>query len=181
MSKLTIARTDAAMPSGTALDGVRSFLFGVLDGFGQDDKKAWRRFWKRVTQAEPGEMFNLEAVFPRNPKFHRKMFALLTVGFDCWEPDRKKFAYAGRPIEKNFERFREQVLILAGHYDQVFSLRGDKMELVAKSISYASMDDSEFSELYESVLTVILNNVCVNYKNRDELNSVVEKVLGFSS
>jgi len=181
MSKLTIARTDAAMPSGTALDGVRSFLFGVLDGFGQDDKKAWRRFWKRVTQAEPGEMFNLEAVFPRNPKFHRKMFALLTVGFDCWEPDRKKFAYDGRPIEKNFERFREQVLILAGHYDQVFSLRGDKMELVAKSISYASMDDAEFEVLYSAVIDVLLREVCTRYAGREELESVADQVLRFAA
>ena len=36
--------------------------------------------------------------------------------------------------EKNFERFREQVLIMAGHYDQVFSLRGDK--ILAGAVGY---------------------------------------------
>lgn len=180
MSKLTIARTDAAMPSGPALDSVREFLFDVIKGFGEADKKAWNRFWRRVINAEPGELFTLETIFPRNPKFHRKMFALLSVGFDSWEPDRKRFNYNGRAIEKNFERFREQVLIMAGHYDQVFSLRGDKMELVAKSISYAAMDDAEFETLYSAVIDVLLREVCTRYAGRSELEAVADKFMGFA-
>ena len=180
MSKLTIARTDTQMPTGPALDNVRLFLFGILDGFGEADKKRWRRFWKMVIGAEPGEMFTVETVFPRNPKFHRKMFALLSVGFESWEPDRKRFNYNGRPIEKNFERFREQVLIMAGHYDQVFSLRGDKMELVAKSISYAALDDAEFETLYSAVIDVLLREVCTRYAGRAELEALAEKFMGFA-
>jgi len=180
MSKLTIARTDTQMPSGPALDNVHSFLFTVLDGFGEADKKSWRRFWRRVISAEPGEMFTVETIFPRNPKFHRKMFALLSVGFDSWEPDRKRFNYNGRPIEKNFERFREQVLIMAGHYDQVFSLRGDKMELVAKSISYAALDDAEFETLYSAVIDVLLREVCTRYEGRGELEAVAEQFMRFA-
>lgn len=180
MSKLTIARTDTQMPSGPALDNVRSFLFGVLDGFGEADKKSWRRFWKMVIGAEHGEIFSLELIFPRNYKFHKKMFALLNVGFDSWEPDRKRFNYNGRPIEKNFERFREQVLIMAGHYDQVFSLRGDRMELVAKSISYAAMDDADFETLYSAVIDVLLREVCTRYAGRAELEAVAEQFMRFA-
>lgn len=180
MSKLTIVKTDAQMPSGPVLDSLRGFLFGVLTGFGEADKRMWNRFWRKVISAEPGEIFTVETTFPRNYKFHKKMFALLSVGFDSWEPDRKRFNYNGRAIEKNFERFREQVLIMAGHYDQVFSLRGDKMELVAKSISYAAMDDAEFETLYSAVIDVLLREVCVRYKNRAELEAVVERVMGFA-
>lgn len=180
MSKLTIMRTVAAMPTGEALNPVREFLFGVLDGFGKDDKAMWRRFWKRVTNAEAGELFNIEAVFPRNPKFHRKMFALLSVGFESWEPDRKRFNYNGRPIEKNFDRFREQVLIMSGHYNQVFSLRGDKMELVAKSISYSAIDDAEFEIIYSAVIDVLLREVCARYAGRAELEAVADQFMRFA-
>jgi hypothetical protein len=168
------------MPSGQTLDVVRDFLFGILDGFSEADKKSWRRFWKMVIGAEPGEIFTLETIFPRNYKFHKKMFALLSLGFESWEPDRKRYNYNGRAIEKNFERFREQVLIMAGHYDQVFSLRGDKMELVAKSISYAAMDDAEFETLYSAVIDVLLREVCTRYAGRAELEAVAEKFMGFA-
>ncbi len=130
MPSITLIRTKEPIPSERDLNAVRKFLFGLFKGATDKDDKRWNRFWRMCTGKEAGEMFDLETVFPRNPKFHRKMFALLSVGFDSWEPDRKRFNYNGRPIEKNFERFREQVLILAGHYDQVFSLRDDKMELV---------------------------------------------------
>ena len=181
MPSITMIRTDAPKPEGVMLECVRGFLFGLFKGATDADDKRWNRFWRMATGKEPGEMFDLETVFPRNPKFHRKMFALLTVGFDCWEPDRKRFSYDKRPIEKNFDRFREQVLIMAGHYDQVFSLRGDKMELIAKSISYAAMDDAEFDALYSAVIDVLLREVCTRYSGRAELESVADKVIGFAS
>jgi hypothetical protein len=180
MPDIALIRTNEPMPEGNALDAVRQFLFGLFKGATDQDEKRWNRFWRMVASKEPGEMFSVETMFPRNPKFHKKMFALLSVGFDNWEPDRKRFSYGGRTIEKNFERFREQVLILAGHYDQVFSLRGDKMELVAKSISYAAMDDAEFETLYSAVIDVLLREVCTRYKGREELEAVAEQVMRFA-
>ena len=179
MSKLTIARTGAPMPTTEELDGLRRLLFGLLRGLRPEDEKAWRRFWKIVTGAEAGEMFNLEVVFPRNPKFHRKFFALLTVGFDAWEPSRKHKTYKGQPVAKNFERFREEVTILAGYYDQVFDLKG-RMKLEAKSISFAKMDDAEFDQLYSAVADVLLDQVLHTYAGRSELDAVVQRVMEFN-
>ena len=181
MPLITLVRTDIPMPTENELVFARKLLFDCFKGVTERDNKRWWRFWGIAIGKEAGEMFDLETVFPRNPKFHRKMFALLTVGFDCWEPERTKYAYAGRPIEKNFERFREQVLILAGHFDQVFSLRGDKMELVAKSMSYAAMDDAEFEALYSAVIDVLLKEVCVRYAGRAELEAIAEQVMRFAS
>ncbi len=180
MSKLTVMRTNLSLPSESELKSARKVLFDCIRGLTEKDNKSWRRFWKNLIEKESGEIAFIEVCIPRNYKFHKKMFALLSVGFDSWEPDRKRFNYNGRAIEKNFERFRDQVLIMAGHYDQVFSLRGDKMELVAKSISYAAMDDSEFETLYSAVIDVLLREVCVRYKDRAELEAVVERVMGFA-
>lgn len=180
MSKITITRTGAPMPVEHDLTGIRQFLFECFRGLNEQDNKAWKRLWGRIVAMEAGEISFMEFIIPRNGKFHRKMFALLRVGFDAWEPDRKRFSYNGKAIEKNFDRFREQVLIMSGHYDQVFSLHGDKMELVAKSINYASMDDTEFEAVYSTVIDVLLSEVCTRYAGRAELDSVVEKVIGFA-
>lgn len=158
---------------------VRDFLFGgVFDGAREDDRLAWRRFWKRMVGLEPGEMAVADMRFPRNPKFHRKFFALLQIGFDAWEPARKRKKYKGKPVLKNFEQFREDVTILAGYYEQTFNLRGE-MKLKAKSIKFASMDEAEFERLYSSVADVLLQNVLQNYSGREELDDVVDKILGF--
>lgn len=179
MSKIAIVRTDHAMPDQRALDGARALLFGALDGFSREDKSAWRRFWKRLLRLQPGEMAQAEMVFPRNGKFHRKFFALLTVGFEHWQSGRKHKTHNGQPVLKNFETFREDITVLAGFYEQHFDVRG-RMVLKAKSISFAKMDDIEFERLYGAVSDVLLEHVLTNYAGRDELDEVVEKVMRFN-
>ncbi len=128
----------------------------------------------------------------RNPKFHRKFFALLNLTFDYYEPssgvltaDEKRIATKifmtldnhnnkngffinfGREfmrseseerratiesIEKAFEPFRKWLIVEAGYFDETHVLGGIVKE--AKSISFAKMDDIEFSQLYKSVFDV---------------------------
>lgn len=178
MTVITIARTNQELPPESVLEQVRGFLFGVFDGARQADQKAWRRFWRHMVNLGPGEMAQADMKFPRNPKFHRKFFALLQVGFDAWEPSRKRKSYKGRPVEKNFEQFREDVTILSGHYVQTFDLKGH-MVLRAKSISFANMDDAEFEQVYSAVADVLLRDVLKSYAGRAELDAVVDQMMGF--
>ena len=178
MTTITIMRTDRQMPDEKALEGARAVFFGVIDGWTDSDKKAWRRFFRRLLNLEPGELAKLEAVIPRNGKFHRKFFALLGVGFDAWNPGRKRKQYKGMAVTKNFEQFREDIIILAGFYEQSFDLKG-RLTLRAKSISFAAMDGVEFENLYGAVADVLLREVLTNYKDRDELDDVVAKLEGF--
>jgi lipoate synthase len=53
------------------------------------------------------------------------------------------------------------------------------MKLEAQSISFASMDDAEFEQVYSAVADVILQKVLVTYAGRDELDDVMRKVVGF--
>ncbi len=180
MSSIAIVKTDAPMPDEKALEQVRAFLFSCIKGLREEDEKAWRRLWRVITRMEPGELCNVEFKFPRNSKFHRKLFALLLVGYEAWEPGRKHKTYKGKPIAKNFEQFREDIIILSGWYEQTFTLRGE-MRLRAKSISYASMDDEEFGRLYSAVADVLLERVLTAYKGRAELDDVVERIVRFQS
>lgn len=178
MSRITLVRCAEPLPGDGALAGVRRFLFGLFDGWTDADKKAWRRFWKVLMSLEPGEFSLIEFIFPRNTKFHRKFFSMLHFAFDAWEPDRKRKTYKGRPVAKNFERFREDVLILAGFSEQTFDLRGN-MKLKAQSISFANMDDAEFERVYSAVATVVLEHVLTSYSGRQELDRVVDRMMGY--
>lgn len=177
--KITLVRGPEPMPPETILGYIRDFLFGLFDGWTDADKKAWRRFWKNIMALEPGEFALIEFIFPRNSKFHRKFFAMLNFAFDAWEPDRKRKTYKGRPVAKNFDRFREDVLILAGFSEQTFDLRGN-MKLRAQSISFAKMDDAEFERVYSAVVDVILENVLSSYAGREELEAVVNQAMSFA-
>lgn len=173
MSRLTIYRTAMALPDERGLEGARALLFKSLDGLGEDDKKAWRRLWKRLVNMAPGELAEVAAVVPRNPKFHRKFFALLNLGYEAWNPG---LMHDGQPVEKSFEQFREDITILAGHYVQTWTLDGE-MILRAKSISFASMDDAEFERVYSAVADVLLHRVLTKY-DRADLDRVIDRIMG---
>ncbi len=178
MSRISLVRTNQPIPNESELGAVRSFLFGVVDGAGKDDRSRWQKFWSKVKRLEAGEVFDFEIVFPRNSKFHRKFFALLQVGFESWDPGRKHKTHKGIPVTKNFEQFREDVTILAGFYEQTFDLSG-QMKLKAKSIKFSKMDDAEFEQVYSAVADVLLTHVLTRYANRADLDRVVEQVMRF--
>jgi ribosomal protein S10 len=112
----------------------------------------------------------------RNPAFHRKFFALLNIAFDAWEP--VEATYKGETVGKNFDQFRNDITVLAGHYEMAVNLKGET-RLTAKSISFASMSQEEFEALYSSVVNVILAKILTNY-TRDDLDAVVDQVLRFA-
>lgn len=151
---------------------------GKLRGMSERDQAAYARFKSRLNDAEPGEVIEIEAKLPRNSKFHRKFFALLNLGFDHWDSGRKHKSHKGMPVTKQFESFREDVLILSGLFDQTFDLNGN-MKLTAKSISFANMEEPEFNQVYSAVLDVLLNKVFIAYKDRNEVNEIVEKIMRF--
>lgn len=178
MSKFNIVRTSAPLPKEEELKSIRYFLFECFTGFLDQDKKQWHKYWKKLFRSEPGELSSIETIFTRNYRFHKKYFALLNYAFDCWEPDRQRKSYKGMPVTKNFERFRSDVTIQAGFYEQTFDLDGN-MKLEAQSISFAKMDDNDFEEVYNRVADVILQKVLITYKGREELDNVMNNILGF--
>ena len=111
-----------------------------------------------------------------NVAFHRKMFALLNIAYDAWEP--APVLHKGEPITKTIEQFREDLTILAGYYESSVRLDGS-IRFTAKSWSFASMDDDEKEKLYSAIINVVLAKVLTNY-TRDDLDNVVENVLRFA-
>lgn len=139
MPSITLIRTDAPKPEGVMLETVRCFLFGLFKGATDTDEKRWNRFWRMATSKEPGEMFDLETVFPRYTPFHRRHMKIEQDVFNAQE----RFT--------DFERFRDWLKIGAGHVEWVPGAKGGIVPL-PKSISYAKTDEQEFREFHDKVI-----------------------------
>lgn len=129
-----------------------------------------------IKKLKDGAIIRADFKKMRNPKFHRKFFALLNFAYEQWDPEAQ--TYKDQVVEKNFERFRSDIAILAGFGFPVTNLKGE-IRMEAKSIRFASMDESEFSILYEKTITVIMKNILTKY-SRDDIDNVVNQLLDFS-
>lgn len=123
-----------------------------------------------------GEVHAFEHKKVRNYQFLKKFFAMLSVGFDAWEPAQAE--YRGMPAQKNRERFREDCTIAAGFYEIVADLDG-KPHAKAKSIAFGNMKEAEFEQLYSAVADVLLQRVLTRY-TRADLDRVVNELLAFT-
>lgn len=128
-----------------------------------------------VAKLPVGRPVLVNVVRHRNPAFHAKFMALLTLAFQSWEPTQR--LYRDQVVAKNFEQFRKEITILAGFYDASYSLK-DEVRLTAKSISFANMGQDDFELLYSAAANVILSRILTRY-TRADLDEVVEKILGF--
>ena len=124
-----------------------------------------------------GSTVHSEFKLYRNPKFHRRYFALLKIGFDNWIPSEINSKY-GVP-EKNFTRFRKDVAILCGYYKNVIRFDGTS-RIEAESISFSNMEETEFQKLYNSTIDLFINNIYGTSLDADGLNEIVNKYLQFA-
>lgn len=129
-----------------------------------------------IAKLKLGGAVKVKVTQPRNYRFHKKLFALLNLAFESWEPEGKE--YKGELVAKNFDQFRNDVTVLAGFYDTTVTLKGD-VRLVAKSISFANMEQDDFDKLYNAVVNVLLARVLTKY-TRDDLDEVVERLMAFA-
>lgn len=129
-----------------------------------------------ITTLKTGQAVKAKFAKMRNSQFHKKLFALLNVAFDAWEP--LEATYKGQVVAKQFNKFRGDVTVLAGYYDTSIDLKGE-VKLTPKSISFSKMSEDDFSKLYSAVIDVILARILKKY-SREDLDHVVDQVLSFS-
>jgi Protein of unknown function (DUF1367) len=126
-----------------------------------------------------GTLVGVKVARKNNPKFHRKLFALLGV---CWEYHLERsetgVIWRGRLVKPSFERLRADMLVRAGHYDPVFSLDGS-LRLEPRSLSFAKCADEEKEKVYGSLIDVALKDLYDGSMTREELDEMVERVLNF--
>lgn len=132
-----------------------------------------------VASLKLGAGVKFEVTKVRNIGFHRKAMKLLRVGFEMWVPD--GVAIDGIIPAKDFDSFRERILILAGHCDATYEVDGG-ISFKARSISFASCSELEFRKVYQAILDVVWERIMkqANYRTAEELDGVVNKLLAFT-
>ena len=95
-------------------------------------------------QFKRGEIILVEIVKSRNPAHHRKYFALLKVTFD------------NQDVYKSFDELKAVCLCEIG-YCQTFVDKDGTVIKSPKSISFETLDQLEFSDIYERSLDWMAN------------------------
>lgn len=166
-----------------------------------------------------GDVLSANFKKARNPRFHRKYFALLNLGYEYWEPvggsispeekelvrgyisflsyytDNADALLSASDIyleevaqnraqnisaTKSFDAFRYWVVEQAGYYD-TFEMPDGSLRRVAKSISFANMDDLAFSELYKATLDVLWNFILrKQFPTQKAVENAVSQLLSFT-
>lgn len=142
---------------------MRVFLYKQNEAFhpADDDQR------EKLKRIKERDLVEVELKKPRNIKFHRKYFALLNTIFEQQEK------YTNR------NHFRTDLQIRAGHYDEHITDQGEVIYM-PKSISFASMDEHAFSDLYNNVLDICLRAYLPDGYSADDINKMVEQRLRFS-
>jgi hypothetical protein len=130
-----------------------------------------------IQKMKAGELTHADFKRLRNYKFHKKYFALLDFAFEQWEPS-GELTYQGMPVAKNKERFRKDLIILAGFYESTVNLRGE-VRLEPRSMAFSQMDENEFAHMYSATVDVILRRILTRY-TREDLDEVVNQLLRFT-
>lgn len=98
-----------------------------------------------------GEMYEVEIKHPRNIGLHKKFFALINIG---WE---------NSDLDMPFETYRKYITMKAGYFKTYTTDKGTFYD--AESISFSSMDQIQFEEVYDRVLNVIIKDIGADRKD----------------
>lgn len=111
-------------------------------------KPCYDKDFEEKKKLKIGEYYTADIKVVRNLQFHKKFFALLNLAFSLL-PEQTQSGFRG------VDGFRQYVTVAAGFYDTFYSPRLSEFVEIPKSISFSSMGECEFSELYERVKDVI--------------------------
>jgi len=117
--------------------------------------------YEKSKKHKEGEFYEIEIKQPRNIKFHNKYFALLNLVFENQEN------------YTNIDDLRREITIDIGYYHEYVTIHGE-IKKQAKSISFANMDDFEFSELYGKTINEILANYLTGNTREEIENEILE-------
>lgn len=116
---------------------------------------------EKLKRIPNGKAVEISFSSARNPLHHRKYFKLISVAWD-YQPESVKEFY------KDKEIFRKTIELACGHCEVVYDLKNERFVEIPKSISFDSMSQEEFSELYDKVMLLITTKFLVHLDEKDK-------------
>ncbi|MHA1989172.1 MAG: DUF1367 family protein [Promethearchaeota archaeon] len=133
-------------------------LFAEI-GFNNTIKPSFDSDYEQLKKVPKNTEVEVEIKQKRNIQFHRKSFALLNL---CFE---------NQDTFESFDAMRYYLTVKAGFFEMHPTPSGQPV-ILAKSISFSSMDDTEFSDWYSKVLDQVikLTQADVDFVERELIN-----------
>lgn len=142
MADIALVRQEPAQLSDEDAAAARRFIFGIVDGLGEQGRRQWRRLWNRIKRLEPGEIIEIRTHQERIGWYHRKHMALEQRVFEAQE----KF--------ETFEQFRVWLKVGSGFVDWLPGPKGGVIP-VPRSISYAKLEQGAMEEVHENIVAFL--------------------------
>lgn len=84
-------------------------------------------------------------------------------------------------ITKSFEAFRSWVTIQSGHYTE-YQMPDGSVRKEPRSVSFAKMDDIEFSQLYKATIDVLWNYILFrSFSNQQAAENAAAQLLSYTA
>ena len=116
-----------------------------------------------LRKLKAGEWYLSEIRKPRNVDHHRKFMAILQA------------VYPHQDMWPTFNSFRKAFTAALGH-GEVVTAKDGRRYIDANSISFATMDQDEFSEFYDKAIDFVLTKILPGVDSRD-LEREVQDIL----
>ena len=120
---------------------------GLLSPASEIEEERLKRFKNR-------DEYEIEIKMPRNDGFHRKVFKFMNYCFQYWSSDRE---FMDEPAQ--FDCFRQNLTVLAGYYDEFYTITGSQMRIQARSLSYSAMTQGEFESFYSALIAAAMRTI----------------------
>jgi hypothetical protein len=131
-----------------------------------------------ISKLKVGKGVRGEFTRARSLPQHRRMFALFNFAFDMW--DAPALQFNGQDVQKDFDRFRRDVTILAGFFRTVTTLDA-LVILEAESLAFHNMSEDRFASVYKAVLGVVWTRIlqAKGYDTPEAVDKIVAELLRF--
>jgi hypothetical protein len=127
----------------------------------------------KLKKIKNGTQLAVDIKVPRNYAFHKKMIAFFSFCFEHWSSD--KTQWENMDAAGQGDSFRKQLTIQAGYFNTTYSLDGTGFVIEAKSLSFSSMEQSEFESCYSALINAAIKHVFCG--TTDE--SILTRLQGF--
>lgn len=123
----------------------------------------------RLGRFRNGGMYVIDVKTSRNPQFHKKVFAFFNFCFEFWCADRAGLENMDEAAQ--FDRFRKDLTILSGYYEQTVRLNGD-IRTEARSLSFSNMEQDEFEQCYSALINAAIKYIFNGTKDQNIINQL---------
>lgn len=112
-----------------------------------------------------GGVYKAEVRPARNYRFLRKYFAMINCAWDLLTENQRNGL-------KGKDAFRKMVQMAAGHVEVIYSLKRKEYIEIPKSISFETLDEAAFEEVYKGVRKVIMD-ICLPHMTLEQFEQTL--------